>query len=494
MRVRFVLIVGLCVILATLIAIAAALVGTRLLARRVEHLLGSSPRTSILELFYSLQAWSWREIILTMRRAQSGKVAEHPMDSFVLSPSLLDQLAFDPATFHPNAHPHTHNISLTTQIGPRAKRPLTLRLPVLIAPMGYGIGLAADTKLALAQISSVIGTAASSGEGPFLPEERAYAQRWILQWSKGPWNHSRAVIKLADAIEIHLGQGAEAEIAVHKTHHLPRRLKRMAGQHQIVFHSGIPRDFFRLVPYLRRINPDVPIGVKIPASQHLEADLAILTALSLDFITIDGSEAGSAGSPAVISDHFGIPTASAVKRARDWLISRHIEGVSLIASGGAKGAADIAKLLALGADAVDVGSAILFAMSHGQVERLVPTFFQGPSALVFADSPKHRHPRLDIGQAVLHGTHWFEATAQELQVILQALGLGDVHNLSRQALIARTLEAQTLLELPTSQHVPGESGLSQQVSSLATEYQRLLTSLTEQFALLTSPRSVHRHA
>ena len=481
-------IVGAGMVAALAVLVLIIVWGARFLAHRAEHLLGSSARTSLMELFYTLQAWSWREIVLTLRRAESGKPAEHPMGSPVASPPLLDQVAFDPATFHPNASPHTRDIRLDTEIGPRSARPLCLSLPVLIAPMGYGIGLSADTKVALAQVSSVAGSAASSGEGPYLPEERAYAQRWILQWSKGPWNHSGAVIRLADMVEIHLGQGAEAETAVHKNRRLPRRLKRMAGQQSIVIHAGIPRSFPHLLPYLRRVNPQIPIGVKIPASQHVEADLAVLAALSVDFITLDGSEAGSAGSPAVITDHFGIPTAVAVKRARDWMNRHEVRHISLIASGGAKGAADIAKLLALGADAVDVGSAVLFALSHGQLAKFVPSFPQGPSALVFADSKAHPHPQLDIGQAVLHASRWFEATAQELRGILQALGLDTVRDLSRSALIARTSQAASLLELPTAEHPPATGRLTQQVASLAQEYQRLLLSLELQFSLLQSRR------
>jgi NAD(P)H-dependent flavin oxidoreductase YrpB (nitropropane dioxygenase family) len=475
-----------------LISAAIILAGIRLAAGRAERLAGTSPRTSLMELLYVLQAWSLRELALTLRRAQSGKPAEHPMGSFLLGPALLDQLSFDPATLHPRSLPATRDISLAVRIGPAARRPLALALPVLIAPMGYGVGLTADAKLALAQISSLAGTATSSGEGPFLPEERGYAQKWILEWSQGPWNHSPEVVKLADMVAIHIGQGAEAEMTVHKSGHLPKRLTRITGTHHIILHGGVPRRFPGLLSYLRRLNPAIPIGVKIAASQHLESDLQLLTHWGVDFITMDGSEAGSASSPAVITDHFGIPTAQAVVRAREWL-DRHplSAGVSLIASGGLKGAADIAKVLALGADAAEIGSSLLIAIGHEQLNKLAPAYLtQGPSALIFADSPRHAHPSLAVGEAATRGAAWFEATSEELKIILQCLGLDRAQDLKPRHLIARTPEGAALLPRSDSRSAP----LAEQLAVLTGEYHRLLDTLRRQSELLSHPREMTAHA
>ncbi len=471
-----------------LIAVAL-LAALRLLARRAEHLAGGSPRTSLMEILYVLQAWSVREIALTLRRAQSGKPAEHPMGSFLLGPALLDQLSFDPATLHPRVLPATTDISLATRIGPHAAKPLALSLPVLIAPMAYGLGLTADTKLALAQISTLAGTACSSGEGPFLPEERAYAQSWVLEWSQGPWNHRPEMVKLANMITIHIGQGAEAEMTVIKRTHLPQRLARIAHTGHITLQGGVPRHLPSLIGYLHRLNPQIPIGVKLAASEHLEADLSTLCAWGVDFITLDGAEAASASSPAVITDHFGIPTAWAVRRARQWLDGHALSGqVSLVGSGGIKGAADIAKMLALGADAVEVGSALLLAVGHEQLYKLVPQYLQqGPSAILFADSPRHAHPQLAVGQAVTRGTAWFEATTQELKIILQCMGLERIADLHLSHLIPRTPAASALLSPPAS-------ALPAQLRSLTQEYQHLIQTLGRQHELLTLPAGASAHA
>ena len=163
------------------------------------------------------------------KRAQSAQPAEHPMGS---KPEIdwMQQIGFDPATFAPMPLGENAGFDLTVSLGPAAKKPLTLSMPVLIAPMGYGIGLAAGTKAALAQAASLAGIAVSSGEGAYIPEERAYAARWILQESRGAWAHQPSVRQLADMVELQWGQASEAGTTVSKEpSELPPRMLRAAG-------------------------------------------------------------------------------------------------------------------------------------------------------------------------------------------------------------------------------------------------------------------------
>ncbi len=455
----------------------------RRLSGFLEHLAGTDPRINLFEVFFALKAWSWREILLTLERSAKGKRAEHPMGSVVRNTPWLDRLAFDPATLKPHL-PGLKDISLKVRIGPRAKKPLTLELPVLIAPMGYGVGLSAGAKTALAQISTIVGTVTSSGEGPYLPEERAYALKWILQWSQGPWNHQKEVILLADMVEIHLGQGAEANIRISRRKNLPRRIRRMVQGHSVVIHAKMP-PLPRLFSYLKRINPDIPIGVKLPATNHIEKDLTILTKWPIDALTVDGQEAASQNSPTVISDHFGISTAWAIARSRAWLRRHHIQDLSLIASGGIKGAADIAKLIALGADAVAVGSPLLIAMSHGQLSKFMPLSPLGPSKLVFADNYSPTAPDFDVGQAVHHGVNWFLATKDELRTILQALALHDVQSLSPRFLIANTEDVAPLLALSSLGDI---SPVLTSLTQLVEGYRELNLCLHSQYDLLQAQK------
>jgi NAD(P)H-dependent flavin oxidoreductase YrpB (nitropropane dioxygenase family) len=431
------------VLAASAAGVGMALLGLRTAARRLEAAWGEDPSRNWVELLFSLESTSAREIALTAQRAQTGEPARHPMGSPHFVAPYLDQIGFDPATLAPPSLSRHSRPRLTTVLGPAAERPLVLDLPVFVAPMGYGVGLNEAAKTALAEAATLAGTATSTGEGPFLSEERALAYRWILQLGRGPFNHQAETIRLADMVEIQVGQGSEAGTGVDKRRRaVPRRVRRALDHRPgpVRIRGGLPRPLAAWVRRVRRANPTVPLGVKIPASQHLEADLERLVALGVDVITVDGSEAGSASSPAVISDHAGIPAAVAVVRARRWLDAHEVgRRISLVASGGVRGAADVAKLLALGADAVAVGSVILLAASHGQVTRR--GWARGPAALVLAEP---LNVALDVDEAAERAANWFLATAQELRLLCQALGVNDVHAIRRQHLVAYTREAGRL--------------------------------------------------
>jgi tRNA-dihydrouridine synthase len=461
----------------TLAGIALVAVATfRSVSRTLERQLGENPRWTPWEWLFSLNTHSWRELALTMQRAEMGKPATHPMGS---RPEVdwLSQVGWDPATLEPTPVAMAQAVDLTTVVGPRAPRPLVLSLPVVVAPMGYGVAVTDDVKVALAQAASLAGTAVASGEGPFVPEERAFAQQWILQTSRAGWSHQRRVVTLADMIEIQMGQGAEASIGVKRQPStLPDRVRRATHHRAAVIHAAGVRPLDQWVRELRRTAPDVPIGVKIPASQHLEADLSRLVALGVDFITVDGSGAASSGSPAVIADHFGVATAVATARAHRWL---HTIGqrraVSLIVSGGVHGAQDIAKLIALGADAVAVGSELLFALSHEQVWHVLPA--HPPTAQVLAHGTRRRTPRLDVDWASEHAARWFHATAEELALICRAVGIRRIHDLGRQHLIARTPEAAWSLELAYDADRFQHAQYQHTLSALVASYQELQKTL-----------------
>ena len=448
---------------------AVLLIVLRRVAIRLERGLGRNPKGTLWEMLYTLNTNSGTQLALTMQRAEQGKPAEHPMGS---DPAIfwLDQIGFDPATLDPVPRDRGLAVDLTVQLGPRAKTPLKLSLPVLIAPMGYGVGLNDRAKIALSQASSLVGTAISSGEGPFLPEERAFATNWILQWSRAEWAHQAAVAQLAGMIEIQLGQGSEGGIGIVKNSSAvpPRVTDAAHGNVELrTISPGLIPEWIREI---REINGEVPIGIKVPANQHLEQDLALLTKWGVDVITVDGSSAGSAGSPAVISDHFGLDVGLAIHRAHRWLVAAGIRArVSLIGSGGIHDAADIAKLLALGADAVAVGSTLLFALSHGQVAENLPNV--PPARLMMAQGQGGASLKLDLDRASEHVAAWFEATRIELALICQALGVTSIHDLGPQHLVSRTMEASTRFRLASDADPLCWMRINEALNQLVAHYQ-----------------------
>ncbi len=456
-----------------LVVLASVGILFRIVIRRLESSMGHAPTQSLWEILFTLKSRAMSSLLLTAQRAESGHPAEHPMGS---SPKVdwLQHIGFDPATFMPPPLGHHSTMDLSITLGPRAATPLKLALPVLVAPMGYGVGLSAETKVALAQATTLAGTAIVSGEGPYLPEERAYAERWIVQESRGPWGHQRSVLRLADMIELQWGQGSEGGMEVTKHISQIALRARRAAQGPVVIQAAPYASLGRWVSEVKAVRKDCPIGVKLPASQHLERDLACLLTLPIDVITLDASGAGSAGSVSVISDHAGISAALATHRAHRWLVSSGQRNqITLNVSGGIQGAADIARLIALGADAVLVGTSVLFAALHEQIAPHLPTV--PPTALAFTRSPQNHAPRLDVDQAAEHITNWFDATRVELETILWTLGFTSWAGFrDARPLIARSAEAARIFQIPfDGDVVSGVGAMLHSMKALTASYEEI---------------------
>lgn len=479
-------VLGVLLIFAGLAALAAVIAVKRLQSA-LEASLGQNPAGTVWEWLFSLKTRGFRDLNLAMQRAERGRPAVHPMGSTPHVDWLRDEVGFDPATLGPWPLAGGEAVDLTTVLGPRAERPLRLALPVLVAPMGYGVALSAAAKTALAQAATLAGTAVVSGEGPYLPEERAYASRWILQWSRAPWAHQASVVRLADMVDIQVGQGSEASVSIHKARsQLPSRARAALGG-PLVIRAGWPDLVAEAVETIRRVHPGCPVGVKLPATHHLEEDLDVLLEYGIDVVTLDGSQGGSAGSPAVITDHFGLDIALAVHRAHRWLLARHARRhVSLVGSGGVQGAADVAKLLALGADAVAVGSSLLLAMSHEQVAPLLPV--RPPTRLVFSAARIHGGPALDVDRAAEHAAAWFQASAAELVLLGQALGVRRIGDLRPWHLVARSQAAAAALGLAYDAEWSPGNMVARRVAQLVEDYRTVVASLSRIEAALGRAR------
>lgn len=383
-----------------------------------------------------------QKIVETNLRAHTGRLLERPFGSPWRFPGT-DGLVFNLAQLARLPVDESVTVDTRVTLGPRAARPLKISMPLIVSGMAYGLALSEKAKIALAKGASLAGTATNTGEGPFLPSEREAARHLIVQYNRGGWNYNPLILKQADMVEIQFGQAAIAGLG-HSTNYdeIPPKGRRLLGLkpgQAAVTHARMPgiknpkKDLPPLVARLRRLTGGVPIGAKIGASNDLEKDLAILLDAGVDFIAIDGAGAASKGSPPIIQDDFGVPTVYAVNRAAAFLKKQGVKDrVSLIAGGGLVTPGDFLKTLALGADAVYIGTIALFALTHTQVLKAMP--WEPPVQVVFARG--RYQDKLDADQAAHNLANFLWACNAEIMEGVRALGKKSVRQVNKSDLAA----------------------------------------------------------
>jgi methylamine---glutamate N-methyltransferase subunit C len=401
----------------------------------------------------------------TMMRASQGVPLSRPMGSpLTLSP--WDQLLLQPVYLTPRLPTRDESeIETRTVIGPRAERPLECAIPILIAGMSYGGALSVKAKLALAKGANQAGTATNSGES-YLPEERQAAERLIVQHHRGLWANSTMnrpeLLDSADAIEIQLGQGAQAAAAMRTPANLIN--KKMRGVYGLSegeeerlssrfadVASGA--DFVRYVRELKG-RTAVPVGVKVGVSAYVERELDIFLEAGVDFVTLDGAEGGTHGGPPTLQDDVGLPTLYAIARADAYL--RQVgarDRVTLIAAGQLTTPGRFLKAMALGADAVYIGTVALIAMLTSQMKKTLP--WEPPSDLIMEADGGTFERAFDVDEGAGNLARYLESTMGDIRYTLQALGRGNVHELSREDLVALTSDLASAVGVPTAWSVLG---------------------------------------
>lgn len=314
-------------------------------------------------------------------RATQGQVLERPLGTHLhLSPWEL--LLLNPVHLHRFPVEDNVTIDTTVTIGPGASKPLNLQIPIFITGMSYGSALSKEAKVALARAASEMGTATNTGEAGLLPAERQAAAKLIGQYNRGGYLNSPEKYKQLDAIEIQLGQGAQgASPQTTQARLIDEEMREVFGVkdgEDIRLHSRIPGinsvdDFVNTVKRLRA-ETGVPVGVKMAASQFLERELKIAVQAGVDFVTVDGAEGATHAASPTTEDDLGLPTIFAIARARHFLDNQGQQGkISLLAGGGLFTPGQFLKALALGADAVYIGTAAIMAMVAEQVIKAAPS-------------------------------------------------------------------------------------------------------------------------
>lgn len=311
-------------------------------------------------------------------------------------------------------------------IGPEAKKPLELRIPLFVSDMSYG-ALSPEAKTALAKGAELAGTGIASGEGGMFPPEQANNSRYLFEYASAGFGYSEALLSKVQAFHFKGGQAAKTGTGGH----LPGN----KVSKEIAEIRGIPEgedanspatfrnlhtveDFQRFGDRVRELTGGVPIGFKMSA-QHIEKDIAFAVQAGADYIILDGRGGGTGDAPAIFRDHISVPTIPALTRARRTLDALGASGrVTLIITGGIRTPVDFVKALALGADGIALANSAIQAV--GCVGARICNTNLCPSGIATQD-PRLR-ARLNVDEAAQRLERFFNASTQLMQLLARACG------------------------------------------------------------------------
>jgi glutamate synthase domain-containing protein 2 len=396
---------------------------------------------NLYEAISSTQRVGWSKTLETSLRANEGKAISRPMGSRRVFPNM-DSIMFSTAQLHVMPTPFEEEIDVTVTIGKKAKKPLEIDIPIIIASMAYGIALSKNAKIALAKGASMAGTAIGCGEGPMLEEEEKAANKYIYQYHRGDWGKSEQIIRKCNAVEIQFGQGAIAGVGhVFDSQYITSELRKAYGYPKgknVVAHSrqpevNHPSQLPELIEKLKNMSDGLPIGAKIGVGKYLEADLEILCSSGVDFISIDGAEAATKGSPPILQDDFGVPTVFAISRTAEWLYKHNYKDrVSLIAGGKIVTPGDMLKACALGADACEIGTMALFAISSRQITKVMP--YEPPTQLVWYHAKANKKLVIKDGAETLK--NFLNSCKEEIKEGIKGLGKTKLYEVNKEDLMS----------------------------------------------------------
>jgi glutamate synthase domain-containing protein 2 len=371
-----------------------------------------------------------------------------------------------------------------TIIGPKAKRPLVLDIPIYITGMSFG-ALSFEAKIALARGATMAGTATCSGEGGMIPDERRYSSKWFYQCIQSRYGFNPHHLRLADACEFFIGQGCKVGLGGHLmgqkvTDQVAEMRSLPAGidQRSPARHPDWlgPDDLALKINEIREATDgQIPIQLKLGAARVYD-DVRMAIKTGPDSIYIDGMEGSTGAGPHVATEDTGVPGIAAIRQARKALDDLGKTGeISLVYAGGIRNGGDVAKALALGADAVAIGHAALMALN---CNKDIPEADYVKEVGVEAGYCYHCHTgrcpvgvttqdpvlrkRLDPDQAAERVYNFLHTLTMECQMMARACGKTNVHSLEPEDLAALTMEASAMAMVPLAgtQHTVGRPDMT----------------------------------
>jgi glutamate synthase domain-containing protein 2 len=324
--------------------------------------------------------------------------------------------------------PLLEDVAVSTElvIGPQAKKPLKLGIPLFVSDMSFG-ALSEEAKIALAKGAELAGTGICSGEGGMLPEEQQANSRYFYELASAQFGYDEEQLKNVQAFHFKGGQGAKTGTGGH----LPGN--KNIGKISAV--RGIPEgepaispptfkdlntadDFKRFADRVREVTGGIPIGFKLSAN-HIEEDIQFALDASADYIILDGRGGGTGAAPEMFRNHISVPTIPALARARRYLDEQGMSNkVTLIITGGLRVPIDFVKAMALGADGIAIANSAM--QSIGCVAARMCNTNNCPAGI--ATQKAELRQRIDVDKSAGQLKNFFEASAELMKVMARACG------------------------------------------------------------------------
>lgn len=318
------------------------------------------------------------------------------------------------------------NVSTDLVIGPEAKKPLHLSMPLFVSDMSFG-ALSEEAKTAMAVGAELAGTGICSGEGGMLTDEQEANNRYFYEMASAKFGYTEESLTKVQAFHFKCGQGAKTGTGGH----LPAnknvgRISEIRGIAEGTAAVSPPtfsdlnsvEDFRKFADRVRIVSGGIPIGFKLSA-QHIEKDIDFALAAGADYIILDGRGGGTGAAPRLFRDHISVPTIPALTRARHHLNKVGASGrVTLIITGGLRTHTDFIKALALGADGIALANSAMQAI--GCIGARICNTNLCPAGIATQD-PKLRK-LLNIDVAAQRLNNYLRASTELMQVMARACG------------------------------------------------------------------------
>lgn len=319
-------------------------------------------------------------------------------------------------------------------IGPNARKPLHLKIPLFVSDMSYG-ALSEEAKTALAKGAELAGTGICSGEGGMLPEEQAANSRYFYELASAKFGYHEGLLEKVQAFHFKGGQGAKTGTGGHLPGH--KVVDKIAKVRCLPEGSdavspptfkdlNTVADFRAFSERVREITGGIPIGYKMSAN-HIERDIDFALEAGADYIILDGRGGGTGAAPLLFRNHISVPTIPALSRARAYLDYLGRGDITLVITGGLRLPQDFIKALALGADAVALSNAAMQAI--GCIGARMCHTNLCPVGVATQDPKLRLRMKVEAGAKKLG--NFFKASTELMQVMARACGHTHLNQFNR---------------------------------------------------------------